>query len=600
MKPKCAVYARYSSENQRELSIEAQLRKCREFAFQKGWEILEGHIYIDRAKSGSHIAPRDGFRALMSVALSGNAPFQYIIVDDTSRVARNTKEALDIFENLTFRNIHVYFVSQGIDTKQDTAQEIITLHGMVDSLYLRQLSEKTRAGLKEQVLKGYNAGGRRYGYVSVPEYTGKEDRYGNKEVKGYRLVINEEEAEVVRWIFEMYGRKGYSPREIANLLNRKLEEAGWPQPPRGKFWSVSTIIGDRNQFRGILNNEIYIGKRTWNRTTTLKNPKTGSRIRRVNPPEDWIVIEEPGLRIISDELWEKVKRRQRQRKVRPGENSGSVKRLYSRNLLTPIARCGVCNGTFGIVSGGDTGKYGCTTNWNKGMAGCPSSVRIERSVLEESVLFTLYREMTDGNRIVLLCDEIMESLSQMHRIARQEDVRKKKEERLRELEEELANIENAIRRGLVFETTEKLLREAEEEKRRLLRELALLREGANGSFDFSEVITPERLRMELEAFASKLLDPEETENFLYLIVDEIFIKPEREGVVYLEIHENPELIEQIVFRLLGHLDTRISLQTGTCLQLYTSRKFQATIVLSRKGGHLDSMDDRTNIFIFRR
>ena len=99
---KCAIYARYSTNNQREASIEDQIRKCRETALSKGWEILNEHIYFDKAQSGTRINSRDGFKEMMRIAMSNSCPFQKILVDDTSRIARNTKEALDIFSLLTF------------------------------------------------------------------------------------------------------------------------------------------------------------------------------------------------------------------------------------------------------------------------------------------------------------------------------------------------------------------------------------------------------------------------------------------------------------------------------------------------------------------
>src|SRR3989338_1826973 len=209
---KCAVYARYSSENQKETSIDDQIRKCREFASSKSWEILEDYIYSDKAISGSSIAPRESFNKLRDIALSEDSPFSYILVDDTSRVARNTREALQVFEELTFNNIYVYYVSQGIDTQKETASEMITLHGMVDSLYIRELAKKTHRGIEGRVLNGFSGGGRRYGYRSEPVYSGKKDRYGNLEPDGYILKIYEQEAEVVLRIFKMFGELHYSAR----------------------------------------------------------------------------------------------------------------------------------------------------------------------------------------------------------------------------------------------------------------------------------------------------------------------------------------------------------------------------------------------------
>ena len=143
---RCAIYARYSSNNQREASIEDQIRKCRETAQSKGWEILEDHIYYDRAQSGTRMSSREGFKEMLQIAMGSECPFQKILVDDTSRIARNTKEALDIFSLLTFYGIHVYYVSQGIDTSHEAAEEMITINGLIDSLYIRNLAKETHRG----------------------------------------------------------------------------------------------------------------------------------------------------------------------------------------------------------------------------------------------------------------------------------------------------------------------------------------------------------------------------------------------------------------------------------------------------------------------
>ena len=251
---RCAIYARYSSSNQREASIEDQIRRCRQFASSRGWEVLEEHIYVDQAISGSSLDIREAFKRLLRIALSPAPPFQYILVDDTSRVARNTREALEIFHVLSFNDIGVYFVSQGIDTKTEIAEEIITMHGLMDALFLKELAAKTKRGMEGQVLKQFSAGGRRYGYRSVPVYNGKVDIYGLPIAEGYKLVVEPSEAQTILRIFKMYGEEGLSARQIVNILNRELQEKGYPKPPRGKYWSVTTILGSPSEGTGILIN----------------------------------------------------------------------------------------------------------------------------------------------------------------------------------------------------------------------------------------------------------------------------------------------------------------------------------------------------------
>lgn len=108
---------------------------------------------------------------------------------------------------------------------------------------------------------------------------------------------------VVRSIFRDYAA-GISPRAIARKLNRK----GVPGPS-GRLWRDTTIRGHVTRGTGILNNELYVGRLVWNRPTYLKDPKTGRRRSRLNPPELWILHEVPALRVVDNDVWDTVKAR---------------------------------------------------------------------------------------------------------------------------------------------------------------------------------------------------------------------------------------------------------------------------------------------------
>lgn len=143
---RCAAYARYSSDLQSPRSIEDQLRICREYAQSRGFTFLEEHVYVDEALSGVG-ADRPGLGRLLDAALSSARPFDIILLDDSSRLARNTKDALTFFERLNFAGIRLIAVSQGIDSDNEQAHVLVTVHGMVDSLYVKELAKKTHRGL---------------------------------------------------------------------------------------------------------------------------------------------------------------------------------------------------------------------------------------------------------------------------------------------------------------------------------------------------------------------------------------------------------------------------------------------------------------------
>ena len=99
---RCSIYARYSSDLQRESSIEDQIRKCREHAARKGWRVLDAYVRSDNALSGAALAPRDALNSLVAQAAAKPRAFDRILVDDTSRLARNVADALKMVDRLRF------------------------------------------------------------------------------------------------------------------------------------------------------------------------------------------------------------------------------------------------------------------------------------------------------------------------------------------------------------------------------------------------------------------------------------------------------------------------------------------------------------------
>jgi site-specific DNA recombinase len=163
---RCAIYARYSTDKQNPLSIADQVRKCREFGEAHGWEIVGEHIYSDEAISGSTDG-RFGLRRLLETATSAAKPFDVVLVDDTSRLSRKLADSLRIFEQLQFSDVRLCFVSQGIDTDSEQAEVLLATHGIVDSLYIRELAKKTHRGVEGKALQGLHTGGRCFGYRSA-------------------------------------------------------------------------------------------------------------------------------------------------------------------------------------------------------------------------------------------------------------------------------------------------------------------------------------------------------------------------------------------------------------------------------------------------
>jgi site-specific DNA recombinase len=386
---RCATYARYSSDQQREASIVDQQRNMARYAESKNWRILPEFVFSDAAMSGAG-ADRPGLQALLSSALSRPKPFDIILMDDTSRISRNLGEIIRIREQLNFAGVRLVAVSQGIDSADEQADVMLTVHGLVDSLYLKELAKKTHRGLEGLAMDGFHTGGNCFGY--------RNTRVGQK----VRLEIDEEEAVVVRRIFEL-SANGKSLKQIAKLLNAE----GVP-PPRGSkrkvkpSWVYTAI-------RQMLRRELYIGRVIWNKRKFVKKPGTNKRISVLRPEKEWVISEDASLRIISQQLWTAV---QAQLKIRADQYAAGKPGLMNRGASSPylfsgILKCAECgsNLTLVMARGKDRkiGYYGCPGHLNRAI--CNNDVYQRRDLIEEILLHGLRTQLLDSASIdYILCE----------------------------------------------------------------------------------------------------------------------------------------------------------------------------------------------------
>ena len=246
-----AIYSRYSSEHQREASIEDQLRVCKARITAEGRELVR--VFQDRAISGA-TALRPGYQALLTAAREGD--FDVVLSEALDRLSRDQEDVAALFKRLRFAGIRIVTLAEGEITELH-----VRLKGTMNALFLRDLAAKTHRGLRGRVELGRSGGGNAFGYRVVRHLTADGDR-----VTGERA-IDDDEAITVRRIFRDYAG-GLSPRQIGLNLNGE-GIAG----PRGGAWSASTINGNRTRGTGILNNELYIGRLVWNRLAYIKDPE---------------------------------------------------------------------------------------------------------------------------------------------------------------------------------------------------------------------------------------------------------------------------------------------------------------------------------------
>jgi site-specific DNA recombinase len=379
--PRVALYARYSSDHQRDASIEDQLRQCRERVAREGWTIVE--TYSDRAISGASLI-RSGIQSLLADAQAGR--FDMVLSEALDRLSRDQEDIAGIFKRLRFAGVTIFTLSEG-----EINELHVGLKGTMNALFLKDLAMKTHRGIRGRVEAGKIGGGNAYGYRVVHQLDAR-----GKPIRGERAII-EEQAEIVHRIFREYVA-GKGPRRIAADLNREDIPS-----PTGKRWSDTTIRGNRIISSGILNCELYIGIIRWNRQRKLKNPDTGRSAYRLNRESEWIRAEAPELRIVPQELWDAGKTRQNELtalyhnqiegsraavRTMIAKNGGLNATHRPRTLLSGLLSCGCCGGSY-ARRGQD--RYACTNHLLGN--GCDNPRTVDRKVLETRVLAGLRERM---------------------------------------------------------------------------------------------------------------------------------------------------------------------------------------------------------------
>jgi len=230
---KVAIYARYSTDMQRNESIEDQVRVCRNIADREGWEITE--VFSDKGISGSE-TNRPGYQSLLDGARGKQ--YEIIICEDISRLWRDEAEQARSVKELQYLECHIVGINDGIDTRREGFEYLLAIRGVMNAGYRREIAKRTHRGLTGVALEGRSAGGRAYGYSSV--YKTITDDKGQVTSKPLGKKIDPVESKWVVQIFTWYA-EGYSPRWIANELNR-LEI-----PSPGSSWKrINAIIDADN------------------------------------------------------------------------------------------------------------------------------------------------------------------------------------------------------------------------------------------------------------------------------------------------------------------------------------------------------------------
>jgi site-specific DNA recombinase len=457
---KAILYARVTTADQREASLDDQLRECADLCKREGFEVVGRET--DHGMSGES-STRPGYQRVLRAIESGKA--DVAVAHELTRLWRSQAELATQIEQFEFAGRHVV-TCDGVDTRRDGFEFLLAVKGAQAKTEVKRISTRVHRSIKGNALAGRSTGGRAYGYRSEPIYDPvRKDAYGRPEIVGATRVIDPETAPIVVRIFEMYVA-GHSPRDIASRLNADgvpPPSASWRRSrSRTPKWLVATIRGVAERDTGFLKNPFSIGRVVCNRRQTKKRPRTGKRAARMRSNDERIVRDEPALRIVSDELWQRVKDRQKlqardlglsaageTRKRRPGAGRPA------RYLLSGLLRCSVCGGTFTLRNGS---CYQCVRHQDGGEHACALKLMVPRERVEHRILSCIETDLLNPARLA--------ELEARYRAEAAKPV--DHSQRIATLESEIQNLTNAIAKGLLSDALAARLQAAEAEKGRLV------------------------------------------------------------------------------------------------------------------------------------
>ncbi|MBI2375132.1 MAG: recombinase family protein [Deltaproteobacteria bacterium] len=392
---RAAVYARRSTEEQQGASLDVQLEEARRYIAGKGWTLDEQLIFVEDGVSRAEFQKRPALIKMITAAEARR--FDALVVRDESRLGGDTARTTIIMSDLIDCGVRLFHYSTDEEIVIENAVDrfIVTARNFAAEVEREKIASRTREHHKSKARRGLNTGGKLYGYDN------HEVKQGERRTH-VEYVLNENEAAVVRELFERFAAgEGYRP------IARSLNDRRIPSPRAGGrgtgSWAPSVI-------RAMLANEMYRGVRIWGRFE--KGYRKGTKVRLRRPDSEWVRVEKPELRIVSDELWDAVvRRRQAARRLygRGGPSNGKTPRM-----LSGLAKCGLCGGPMHVEKArfgkGSVRVYYCAWHRTRGSSVCANSVRRPEAELNDAVVQWIKKSVLSEELIVATLDEVRRRL----------------------------------------------------------------------------------------------------------------------------------------------------------------------------------------------
>lgn len=497
-------YARVSTDSdEQKNSLGNQIGYYEDFIKRnKAWTFVPG--YIDEGLSGISTKRRENFNRMIEDAECNK--FDLVITKEISRFARNTLDSIQYTRQLLNDGVGVFFQNDNINTFDEDSELRLAIMSSIAQDELRKLSSRVKFGQQQAIKQSVVFGNSRiFGY--------KKD---NK-----RLIIDEEQAPMVRELFELYATDEYSMKQLETL-----------------FWEK----GYRN----------YNGKKIAHSTMSnmISNPKykgyyVGNKVRIVDmftkkqkflPPEEWVMFkDETGEivpAIVSEELWDQANVVLRKRS---DDVKGRQGICNHANLLTGKLYCTHCGEPYyrresKDKSGNKNSKWVCSGKIKNGKDSCPSFAIFEREIIP--LLFDVFRDTREAS------SSMMKEYEKMYRsMTSNGDIEKKIEDVNRSIELSLKKkgklLELVTLDSITAYDFKSMTEQCNADIKAAEQELAELQSQQESSKEFKENM--DRIRRVLADAERDCSNGKITKEFVDVFIDKIFVTPESDGSMRLDI-----------------------------------------------------------------
>lgn len=469
--PRAVIYARFSSDMQREESIDAQVRACCSYCQSKGYLVVGQ--YVDEAKSGRELTKRDAYNQMLADALEDK--FDIIIFHKIDRNSRNELNYYTTKDKLEKLGIRYEYAVQHIDASPEGQMMEGVLVSMA-AYYSRNLSKETKKGLNENAYKAqFNGGFAPFGYKIVDKH----------------YVIDDQEAEAIRLIFDLYV-SGHSSKDICCALATK----GYTTR-NGRHFGKNTIYD-------IIGNERYSGTYTFNK---VPRKKGGRNMHSKSRPDDFIRIEDAIPAIVSKDIFQQAMDRRRINKERPAFKS-KVNYLLSGKII-----CGHCGQAMGGHSVTPHKKmysyYGCLTKERVPLQSCPQKT-IRKEEAEQAVLDKIKTEILTPEAFSYIADKMQKKYAAQKGSIDKDIARKQSQ--LTQAEAKRTNLYKLVEDGMHDDFTITKIRAAKEAIETLQTEIKTLKKAKQ-----NKILNDREIERAFQLFRQKLNDMSDVESKKLLI-----------------------------------------------------------------------------------